>query len=404
MRELICILSTPIDVLDTQGVVARLDQFIQEKRFHQVATANTDFVINAMADKELRHILRYSDLVMPDGMPLVWASRALGSPLPERVTGADIVPALTELSARKGYRIYMLGARPEVAQKAREKMLEAYPSLRIVGCVSPSVLPLEEMNNTEILKDIQAAHPDILLVAFGNPKQEKWIHRNRESLQNIPICIGVGGTFDFMAGQTTRAPAWMRGIGLEWLFRLAQEPQRLWKRYTRDIVHFGRYFGAQWVSNRVSSSSAKTLWTETPRGSAVILSVEGPLNSGQRAELQNRAGRILDKPANLILDLTAASSLDATIIGTLLNLPRRAEFVEREVCIVGVNARLLRSLQVLYASEALNLKGTLEEALKNLHENISPSSEDSKEDSKEDTNDAAERAIFGVNSRTGASR
>src|SRR5882724_7783137 len=137
MRQTVGILGTPIDVLDTEAVLARLEQFIQERRFHQVATANTDFLINAIEDPELRHILRNADLVMPDGMPVVWAARLMRSPLPERVTGADIVPALAALSAQKGYRLYMLGARPEVAKRARERMEADYPGIQIVGCLSP---------------------------------------------------------------------------------------------------------------------------------------------------------------------------------------------------------------------------------------------------------------------------
>lgn len=369
MRELVCILSTPIDILDTQGVMNRLDQFIQEGRFHQVATANTDFLINAMADQELRHILRRSDLVMPDGMPLVWASRSLGCPLPERVTGADIVPALADLSARKGYRIYMLGARPEVAQRARERMLEQYPGIQIVGCVSPPLRPLDEMDSTEILRDIQQARPDILLVAFGNPKQEKWIDRNREGLQEVPICIGVGGTFDFMAGQTVRAPEWMRKSGLEWLFRLAQEPKRLWKRYTRDIIHFGRGFREQRRFGRSrSTSNASAIWTERGEGNAVVLGLIGNLDARQRDELQSRAARILDQPCNLILDLTQTLHVDAAIMGTLLNLPRRAEWRGQELRIMGARSNVLGILKAAHAHEAMELCATLEEALANLPE------------------------------------
>jgi N-acetylglucosaminyldiphosphoundecaprenol N-acetyl-beta-D-mannosaminyltransferase len=363
MRELVCILSTPIDVLDTPGVLARLDQFIQEKRFHQVATANVDFVVNAMGDAELRHILRVSDLVTPDGMPLVWASRMLGRALPERVTGADIVPLLAELSARKGYRIYMLGARPEVAQKARENMLQAHPTLQIVGCVSPPPRPLEDMDTAGLLADIRAARPDILLVAFGNPKQEKWIYRNRKELRDVPICMGVGGTFDFLAGQTVRAPEWMRTSGLEWLFRLAQEPKRLWKRYMRDVSFFACHFCAQWRACRPDARRTALTWVESVCGASVVLAPIGRLDATQQMELQMRACRALDLSTNLVLDFTRTDTLDAAAIGTLLNLPKRVEYAGREVGIAGANARILHALKVARAHEVLTFYATLEEAL-----------------------------------------
>ena len=362
MRELVCILSTPIDVLDNGGVLERLDQFIQEKRFHQVATANADFVVNAMNDAELRHILRVSDLVTPDGMPLVWASRMLGRTLPERVTGADIVPLLAELAARKGYRIYMLGARPEVAQKAKENLLRTHPTLQIVGCFSPPALSLDDMDTAGLLADIRAASPDILLVAFGNPKQEKWIYRNREGLRDVPVCMGVGGTFDFLAGQTLRAPQWMRTSGLEWLFRLAHEPKRLWKRYMRDIGYFARHFTAQRRACPPAAQGATT-WTESQRRGSVVLAPSGPLDVRQQTELQVRAGLALDAPSDIVLDFTHTETLDAAIIGTLLNLAKRAEYVGREVRVVGANACIARALKAAYADETLTLYATLEEAL-----------------------------------------
>lgn len=370
MRQLVCILNTPIDVLDMSGVLTRLEEFIGEKRFHQVATANADFVINAEADRELRHILRYADLVMPDGMPLVWASRKLGMALPERVTGADLVPALAALSAQKGYRIYMLGAKPEVARLAREKLLQAHPTLQIVGCVSPPVQPLDNMDNAPLLADIQAAQPDILLVAFGNPKQEKWIYRNREALQKVPICIGVGGTFDFIAGQTVRAPRWMQKSGLEWIFRLSQEPKRLWKRYTRDVGQFGSRFAAQWRVSRPKPASEPVAWTQSRVEDSLILSARGILDAAQQAELNARCEHILDLPANLILDFTQVAAIDAAIVGTLLNLPRRAAYKEREVCLAGVNSRVRQTLTQAYGEETLTMYATLEEARRM----VSPSS------------------------------
>ena len=261
MRTLVQILHTPIDRLDTQGVLARIEAFICERGFHQVATANTDYLVNALRDPELRAILCAAHLVTPDGMPVVWASKLLGQPLPERVTGADLAPQLAALAAREGYGLYLLGAQPEVNAKACERLRADYPSLRIVGRAAPPDLPLETMDTEALLADIERACPDILLVAFGNPKQEKWIYRNRARLQQVPVCIGVGGTFDFLAGRTRRAPLWMQQRGLEWLYRLCQEPRRLLKRYNRDFWLFGYHLLRQRLTQRRSDPVSKP----TPR-------------------------------------------------------------------------------------------------------------------------------------------
>jgi N-acetylglucosaminyldiphosphoundecaprenol N-acetyl-beta-D-mannosaminyltransferase len=345
MRQIVGILGTPVDVLDTQAVLARLEQFIQEGRFHQVATANTDFLINALEDPELRHILRHADLVMPDGMPLVWASRLMRAPLPERVTGADIVPALAELSARKGYRIFMLGARPDVAQRAKERMEADYPGLQIVGCVSPPVAPLLDMNHQEILENIHRARPDILLVAFGNPKQEKWIHLHREELSDVPVCIGVGGTFDFIAGNTARAPLWMQRSGLEWIHRLGQEPKRLWKRYVRDLGQFSRCLFKQWaaVGYRARKETAEIHAAQI--GDFTILSLVGDLNSSAIPPFRQAAEQAFNAGTHLILDLQQVTYLDGEALGTLLNLPKRAAQSHLEMRMAAVPPAISRILK-----------------------------------------------------------
>ena len=253
MRNLVPIIHTPIDRLDMHGVLARLEAFLCERGFHQVATANTDYLVNALRDPELREILSAAHLVTPDGMPVVWASRLLGQALPERVTGVDLIPPLATLAAREGYRLYLLGAQPEVNAGACERLRADYPALQLVGSAAPPDSALETMDTEAILEDIERTQPDILLVAFGNPKQEKWIYRNRERLRNVPVCIGVGGTFDFLAGRTRRAPLWMQRRGLEWLFRLSQEPRRLFKRYNRDFWLFGFHLLRQYVALRLFS-------------------------------------------------------------------------------------------------------------------------------------------------------
>ncbi len=345
MRQTVGILGTPIDILDTQAALARLEQFIHEGRFHQVATANTDFLINALVDPELQHILRHADLVMPDGMPVVWAARMTRSRLPERVTGADMVPALAELAARKGYRIYMLGAAPEIARLAKANLEAKHPDIKIVGCVSPPLASLVEMNNQEILDDIVRARPDILLVAFGNPKQEKWIHWNRERLQDVPVCIGVGGTFDFLAGKTQRAPGWMQRTGLEWTHRLVHEPRRLWRRYVRDISQFTRYMFKQWWAIRGGYRVGVSEIYAAQTGDCTVLSLVGDFTHALLPRFQAAAEQAINARTHLILDLQQVTAFDGEALGTLINLPKRAAYHDREVRLVAVPRAIADALR-----------------------------------------------------------
>jgi len=219
-------LGVPVDNVSMEEALGRIEEFIAEGSCHQIATANVDYLVHAKKDSEYQQILCMCDMVVADGMPLVWASRLFGAPLKERVTGSDLVPRLAALSAKKGYGIFLLGATPEVSRRAEERLTSQYPGVRIVGRFSPPMRPLEELDDEEILREIERAAPDILLVAFGSPKQEKWIHRNRARLR-VPVCIGVGGTLDFVAGAVPRAPRWMQISGLEWAYRIWAEPRRL---------------------------------------------------------------------------------------------------------------------------------------------------------------------------------
>jgi N-acetylglucosaminyldiphosphoundecaprenol N-acetyl-beta-D-mannosaminyltransferase len=366
MRQTVGILGTPIDILDTEAVLQRLEQFVQERRFHQVATANTDFLINALSDPELQRILRNADLVMPDGMPVVWAARIMRSSLPERVTGADIVPELAALAARKGYRVFMLGGSPEVAQRARARLEADNPGLQIVGCVSPPVRPLLEMDHEAILAEIACAKPDILLVAFGNPKQEKWIDLNRESLREVPVCIGVGGTFDFLAGKIPRAPIWMQRGGVEWFHRLIHEPRRLWKRYVRDILQFSRYLLKQgWAVRRARRAGTSELYVARVNDSAVLSNV-GDFGRPILPRFQATADSELSAKRHLILDMQGVTNFDGEALGTLINLSKRAAYCGCEIRVVAAPLAIRKVLRRSQIDKGLfQMAGTVAQAFSN---------------------------------------
>ncbi len=212
-----------------------LQGYIESGGTHHVATANTDFFVHL---RHHAHILDTVDLTLVDGMPLVWLLRRLGHPA-QRVTGADLVPRLASLAARHGYRMFFLGAAPGVAEDAVSRLRASNPDLPPVEVLSPPILPLERWDHEAVLERIARFRPHILVVALGAPKQERWIHMHRARL-DVPVCIGVGGSLDIVAGRFSRAPLFMQQAGFEWLYRLAQEPRRLWRRYTRDAVIFVR--------------------------------------------------------------------------------------------------------------------------------------------------------------------
>ena len=217
--------------------LARIEAMIASRQPHYICTANVDFLVQARRDAELCRILNEAHLVLCDGTPLVWASRWLGKPLPERVAGSDLVPQLIRVAAENNHRLFFLGATPEANEQAVANVRSQFPNVIIAGHYSPPFRPLPELDNGEITKRIRATHPDIVLVAFGCPKAEKWMAGNYRSL-GVPVTIGIGGTIDFLAGRMKRAPLWMQRAGLEWIFRLCQEPRRLFRRYAADLWYF----------------------------------------------------------------------------------------------------------------------------------------------------------------------
>lgn len=228
------ILGVNVHAVTTAQTLALIEEFIAGGLPHQLCTVNPEFVVRAQSDAEFKAIINRAALALPDGIGLLKAARFLGqTPLPERVAGSDLVVRLAELSHQKGYRIYFLGAMPGVAEQAAANLRQKFPGLQVAGTFAGS--PASEQNE-DIVRRILPARPDILLVAYGAPNQDKWIARNLDRLQ-IPVCIGVGGSFDFLAGVVARAPGWVQRLHLEWLHRLAQQPSR-WRRIWNAVVVF----------------------------------------------------------------------------------------------------------------------------------------------------------------------
>jgi N-acetylglucosaminyldiphosphoundecaprenol N-acetyl-beta-D-mannosaminyltransferase len=196
-----------------------------------VFTPNVDHVVIAHEDPRMRAAYARVDLSLADGMPIVWVSHLLGTPIAERVAGSDFVPLLLERASVRGWRVYFLGGAPGIAELARDKVRERLPALQVVGVSSPRFDPSEPPERqASVVDEVRASKADIVLVAFGAPKQEIWIDRARDDLRPA-VFFGVGASLDFLAGTIPRAPDWMARTGLEWVYRLSREPRRLWRRY-----------------------------------------------------------------------------------------------------------------------------------------------------------------------------
>jgi N-acetylglucosaminyldiphosphoundecaprenol N-acetyl-beta-D-mannosaminyltransferase len=239
------VLGVPVDNLDMSETLDVIAGFIASGRPHQHVVVNVDKVVKAYRDPDIARIIGRCALVSADGMPVVWASHLLGTPLKERVTGIDLFEALMERSAREGWRVFLLGARAEVVARARSIYEQRYPGLVIAGHRDGYWSEAEEEH---VADQIRRAKPDILAVAISSPKKERFLDRWQAHMR-VPFAMGVGGTFDVVAGRVRRAPVLMQRLGLEWLARVAQEPRRMFRRYFVDSLPFfcilGRALGVK---------------------------------------------------------------------------------------------------------------------------------------------------------------
>ncbi len=229
----VSILNVRVHAVTMAQAVAWVEAAVAARTPRQLCTANPEFVMLAQRDPEFLALLNRADLVIPDGTGLLWAARRQGARLPERVAGSDLIYHIAELAGRHGWRLFFLGAAEGVAARAAEILRATYPGLVVVGAYAGSPRPDE---NDALVARVKAAQPDVLLVAYGAPAQDKWIARNRAAL-GVPLSLAVGGTFDFVAGLIPRAPRWLQRLGLEWLYRLWRQPWRL-KRILRAVVAF----------------------------------------------------------------------------------------------------------------------------------------------------------------------
>lgn len=354
----VVVLGIPFHNVTFAETVAWARDRIRSRRPGYIATANIDFVMQARRDPELQRILLEADLVVADGIPIVWLSGWLGPRLKARVTGSDLVPMFAEMARDNGFSLFNLGGAPGVAEKAADVLVQRFPGLRIAGCYSPPKADVLNMNHAEILARLEAAQPDLLLVAFGAPKQEKWVNFNMSRLK-VPVSIGIGGSLDFLAGAQTRAPKFVQRLALEWLWRMLSDPPRLFRRYVGNIG-FLLCTVLQLLIARCKADRA-----ETPLAGNAATASELQLHAvvvpyvrldGDRQAAAFRT-RIAAAPGNrpIVLDLAGVAWLSSLELGVLLRLTTFCRERNQDLIISGVGTRVRRLLALYRLTDYLEI-------------------------------------------------
>jgi N-acetylglucosaminyldiphosphoundecaprenol N-acetyl-beta-D-mannosaminyltransferase len=305
----------------------------------------------------LRNILRRAHLVLCDGTPLLWVSRLLGNNLKERVAGSDLVPKLLEVATVKQYKVFFLGGTQEVLDSLVQRLKEKYPGIQIVGTYSPPFLPLLDMNNEEMCELIKNAKPDILFVSFSCPKSEKWFFMNYQHL-GIPVGIGVGATVDFLSGKMKRAPGIVGKCGLEWLYRLLQEPRRLYKRYLRDLWYFSIAIIRQWwffnFNSRLNTQAEGELLLNTHPGHVEII-----LNEYfDYQTIQSNSGwwmSIIKDSKPCVIDMSNVRVIDSSGVGFLIWFYKKLKEYNGSLYLVSPSKIVLDAFQLLKLDGFFNI-------------------------------------------------
>ncbi len=374
-RDSIIVLGIPVDNLTMDETIDRIfamvDTYQIDRQPRQIATVNVDFMVNTLSwfssgprHPELLEILRKADLVTVDGMPIVWASKLLGAPLKERVTGADLVPRLAEEAAHRSKSIFFLGGQGDVGERAAALLKKNHPNLTVSGTASPFVytdgkaMGSADTDDTSTIEQINGSGADILLIGFGNPKQEVWFERNRHRLK-IPVSIGIGGTYEFITGSVARAPVWMQKSGLEWIFRITQDPGRLWKRYVIGFFKFGlmilpavldhhykRILYKKTVKPEIALKNEKSSLQRLPSEMVKVITIPGIFDT---AVVEEQKERIVDNTSNsqnVVLDLSGVNFIDSSGIGLIVTLKRKLDENNKKLFLIGISKKIQRTLEI----------------------------------------------------------
>jgi N-acetylglucosaminyldiphosphoundecaprenol N-acetyl-beta-D-mannosaminyltransferase len=347
------LLGVPFDPMTRQGAVERIEQMVASRQPHYAVTASSAFLAQARRDVGLRHILLEAHLVLCDGTPLVWASRLLGNPLPERVAGADLAPLLIQLAVNKNYRLFLLGASLEANRKAVARLKSQHPALNVVGSYSPPLKSPLENHHTEIQQRISAARPDLLFVTLGCPEEAKWIALHYHVL-GVPVTIGLGAAIDPFAGSVKHPPRWMRRARLEWVFRLLREPRRRFMLYVGDLWHVGgvcltQCWEMQWRRRGARRTRPSSVAMAERKWQRVQVSERLDVRSIRRDEAVWK--QVFSHHGHALLDLSGVRFIDSTGAGLLVRLQSQLRHAGHHLILVAPSVRVLRALRLLRLEE-----------------------------------------------------
>jgi N-acetylglucosaminyldiphosphoundecaprenol N-acetyl-beta-D-mannosaminyltransferase len=243
-RRRVDVLGVHVSAITMATAVARIAEWIETNRQHYVCITGVHGVMESQADERLREIHNAAGMVTPDGMPMVWSAHRAGARDVERVYGPDLMLETSREAAERGWRFFLYGGKEGVAERLASRLERWYPGLKVVGWYSPPFRPLSAEEDQAIIDQINALDPHIIWVGLSTPKQERWMAAHVGRVR-APVLIGVGAAFDMHTGAVRQAPTWMQRLGLEWLFRLTQEPRRLWRRYLRNNPRFAMRIAAR---------------------------------------------------------------------------------------------------------------------------------------------------------------
>jgi N-acetylglucosaminyldiphosphoundecaprenol N-acetyl-beta-D-mannosaminyltransferase len=353
----VVLFGVPVHNLSAEEALDRVLRDAEERRPCHVVTSNLDFLRQSRHDPEMHRIHLDADLVLADGMPLIWLSRLFGAPLKERVAGSDLVPRLAERARAAGLSVFAVGGAPGVAERALGVLRERFPGLHVSGWASPPVAPLLRMETDEIRRSVSEKRPHIVFVALGTPKQEKWI-RLHHGEAGMAVAVGIGGSLDFLAGTQTRAPRLFQRAGLEWLWRLLGSPRRLLGRYAGDFAFLswmllrtalvrlsprGRAPAGGWPDDdRLARAGA--IWTAFPR----LKNAEEAAAFAADVETRRRGGPV-------VLDLSDAAWLDSLELGVLAHLARECRIDGGRLFLACVPPRARRLLRLFRMERFLEI-------------------------------------------------
>jgi N-acetylglucosaminyldiphosphoundecaprenol N-acetyl-beta-D-mannosaminyltransferase len=322
-RDVHCLLGLPIDAIDLAGAEQRIRAAAAARMPCFMSTPNVNFVVQSRSDDAFRNAVLHSDLSVADGMPLVWLARLMGIPLRERVAGSSVFEALRSGGGRP-LAVYFFGGPAGVAEAAGRRLAREAKGLVCVGYDSPGFGSVEEMSGEETIRRINAANADLLVVSLGAAKGQAWIERNRARL-NVPVVSHLGAVVDFAAGTVRRAPAWAQRAGLEWLWRIKEQPT-LWRRYFNDGIALAmllltRVLPYMWYARRHAAAAPAEGYVEAREGEREwTITLRGAWTRANLTRLRSCFAAAAQSGKEVRLDMTAVSHVDSAFVGLVMLL------------------------------------------------------------------------------------